>query len=31
VDFGSFAEVVKHIKVYWILTNEPPFPSANGH
>ena len=31
VDFGSFAEVVKHIKVYWILTNETPFPSANGH
>lgn len=31
VDFGSFAEVVKHIKVYWILTNEPPFPSANVH
>ena len=31
VDFGSFAEVVKHIKVFWILTNEPPFPSANGH
>ena len=25
VDFASFADVVKHIKVYWILTNEPPF------
>lgn len=25
VDFGSFAEVVKNIKLYWILTNEPPF------
>ncbi|MDP1899899.1 MAG: response regulator [Rubrivivax sp.] len=30
VDFGSFAEVVKHIKVYWILTNEPPFASPRG-
>ena len=29
VDFGSFTEVVKHIKMYWILTNEPPF-SPNG-
>lgn len=28
VDFASFAEVVKNIKVYWLLTNEPPFPSA---
>lgn len=28
VDFASFAEVVKHIKVYWLLDNEPPFPSA---
>jgi len=25
VDFGSFTEVVKHIKMYWVLTNEPPF------
>ena len=25
VDFVSFAKVVKHIKLYWILTNEPPF------
>lgn len=31
VDFLSFSEVVKHIKLYWILTNEPPFPSANGN
>lgn len=31
VDFVSFAEVVKHIKVYWILTNEAPFPAVNGH
>lgn len=27
VDFGSFTEVVKHIKMYWVLTNEPPFSS----
>ena len=27
VDFGSFTEVVKNIKMYWILTNEPPFAS----
>jgi hypothetical protein len=26
VDFTSFAEVIKNIKVFWILTNEPPFP-----
>lgn len=26
VDFGSFTEVVKSIKMYWILTNEGPFP-----
>lgn len=25
VDFGAFAEMVKTIKVYWMLTNEPPF------
>jgi hypothetical protein len=25
VDFKSFAEVIKNIKVFWILTNEPPF------
>lgn len=25
VDFLAFAEVVKTIKVYWLLTNEPPF------
>jgi CheY-like chemotaxis protein len=30
VDFSAFTEVVKQIKVYWLLTNEPPFPSANG-
>ncbi len=26
VNFPAFAEVVKHIRVYWLLTNEPPFP-----
>ena len=26
VDFTSFAEVVKNIKIYWLLTNRPPFP-----
>jgi CheY-like chemotaxis protein len=25
VDFAAFAEVVKSIKIYWLLTNEPPF------
>ena len=29
VDFSSFAEVVKRIKVFWLLTNVPPFPSAS--
>lgn len=29
VDFAAFAEVVKHIKVYWILTNESPFAAPN--
>lgn len=27
VDFGSFGEIVKKIKLYWLLTNEPPWPS----
>jgi len=26
VDFTAFAEVVKNIKIYWLLTNRPPFP-----
>jgi CheY-like chemotaxis protein len=26
VDFPAFFEVVKTIKMYWLLTNEPPFP-----
>lgn len=30
VDFESFANVVSHIKMYWILTNEPPFRACNG-
>src|SRR5262249_13719924 len=30
VDFLAFAEVVKTIKVYWLLTNEAPFPDAAG-
>ena len=25
VDFLAFTEVVRTIKVYWLLTNEPPF------
>jgi hypothetical protein len=30
VEFASFAEVVKTIKVYWLLTNVPPFPEPVG-
>lgn len=30
VDFASFTEVVKQIKFYWLLTNEPPFPQGAG-
>lgn len=26
VDFASFVNVVKNIKVFWLLTNVPPFP-----
>jgi CheY-like chemotaxis protein len=29
VDFASFADVMKTIKVYWLLTNESPF-QGNG-
>ena len=29
VDFAAFAEVVKTIKMYWLLTNEPPFTEGN--
>jgi CheY-like chemotaxis protein len=28
VDFDSFAEVIKNIKIFWLLTNEPPFPES---
>ncbi len=27
VDFDAFSEVVKTIKMYWLLTNQPPFPA----
>jgi CheY-like chemotaxis protein len=30
VDFAAFTAVVKQIKFYWLLTNEPPFPDAKG-
>ena len=30
VDFAAFAAVVKSIKVYWLLPNEPPFPDGHG-
>jgi CheY-like chemotaxis protein len=30
VDFLAFAELAKTIKIYWLLTNEPPFDSKNG-
>jgi CheY-like chemotaxis protein len=30
VDFGEFAAVVRRIKFYWLLTNEPPFPESRG-
>lgn len=29
VDFSSFTEVVKQIKMFWILTNEPPFTAPH--
>lgn len=28
VDFEAFSEVVKSIKIYWLLTNQPPFPDS---
>ena len=28
VDFLTFMDVVKSIKIYWLLTNEPPFRDA---
>jgi CheY-like chemotaxis protein len=30
VDFPAFAEVVKQIKFYWLLTNHPPFSQDSG-
>lgn len=30
VDFLAFAELAKTIKIYWLLTNEPPFDPKNG-
>jgi CheY-like chemotaxis protein len=30
VDFLTFTEVVKSIKVYWLLTNEPPFHDGSA-
>lgn len=29
VNFAAFAEVVKNIKAYWLLINEPPFGEHN--
>jgi len=29
VSFPAFAEVIKNIKAYWLLTNEPPFPEPD--
>lgn len=28
VDFAAFAGLVKTIQVYWLLTNQPPFPAG---
>lgn len=30
VDFSAFTEVVKHIQVYWILSNMPPYGSSGS-
>lgn len=30
VDFMSFTDVIKHIKMFWILSNEPPFSDPTG-
>ncbi len=30
VDFGEFAAVVRRIKLYWLLTNQSPFPESWG-
>jgi len=31
VDFAAFAAVLKQIKIFWLLINEPPFPETGGH
>ena len=31
VDFVEFAEVVKTLKLYWLLTNQSPFGPSNGN
>ena len=28
IDLGSFSEVVRNVKTYWLLTNQPPFPEV---
>ncbi len=30
VNFSAFTEVVKQIKVFWLLMNVPPFPNGEG-
>jgi hypothetical protein len=30
VEFASFADVMKTIKVYWLLTNESPFQGSGS-
>lgn len=30
VDFPAFTEVVRQVKYYWLLTNEPPFPDPGA-
>lgn len=30
VNFSAFSEVVKHIKLYWIMTNESPLAAPRG-
>lgn len=30
VDFGAFVDIVKTIKIYWLLTNETPFPDDHS-
>jgi CheY-like chemotaxis protein len=30
VDFQTFTEVVRTIQVYWLLTNQPPFPQNHS-